>query len=452
MESRHPIPEAPNVKSTGLVVAVVLLWAAVAAADPPTPEEARGPDRSVLHGRLVNPGRPITLADAVARALSRNPTTATAEQEIRRSEAVRREVEATWLPTLTGNGVYTRLDSARISGGVVAIPRDGLNLNLLLTVPIVSGRQWANTSEAKDNIEVQRAGSKDAKRQIALAAGRAYLAVYAQKLVIEVDERAEETAKRHYDYAHKRYAGGVGTSLDEVRAAQEVASDAALVQQAYATLANAQESLGVIAGDDVPLDTSEEPALSEVPDLATGLADASHRTDVVLAERRHHAADRVKAHDYTDYLPFLTGVAEPFSQTPATPTIPSSGYQLELILTLPLYDGGLRYGQARERDALAVEARIGEEAQLRQARSDVRAAFEALKRADDALRSSRDAAKLAGQALDLANLAYTAGATSDLEVIDAERAARDAATQAELAADASRQARLNLLSATNHFP
>jgi outer membrane protein TolC len=92
------------------------------------------------------------------------------------------------------------------------------------------------------------------------------------------------------------------------------------------------------------------------------------------------------------------------------------------------------------------------DAGLRQARSDVRAAFEAMRRADGALRSSRDAAKFASQALDLANLAYHAGATTNIEVIDAERAARDAATQAELAADASRQARLSLLAATNRFP
>jgi outer membrane protein TolC len=82
----------------------------------------------------------------------------------------------------------------------------------------------------------------------------------------------------------------------------------------------------------------------------------------------------------------------------------------------------------------------------------VRAAFDVLRRADESFRASRDAARLASQALDLANLAYTAGATTDIEVIDAERAARDAETQAEIAADAARQARLNLLGATNRFP
>ena len=429
-------------------MALVLAWTGMASAEPPS----EAPHRPALGSAPISPGAPITLTDAVSKALSRNPTYETAVLEIRRVEAVRREVQASWMPTLTGNGVYTRLDSARIEGGAVVLPRDSLNGNLLLTVPILVPRQWANASEAKDNLEAQRASTQEIRRQIALATGHAYLGVYAQKLVIEVDERAAETAKKHYDYAHKRFAGGVGTSLDEVRAAQEVASDTALVQQAYSSLASAEEALGTIVGVDGPLDTSEDPALGDTPTLAAGLDDASHRSDVIAAERHRRAAEHVKSHDYTDFLPFLSGVAEGFLQTPGTPTVPSSGYQLELILTLPLYDGGLRYGQAREREALAEEARVGQDAQLRQARSDVRAAFEALRRADDSLKSSRDAARLARQALDLANLAYTAGATSDLEVIDAERAARDAETQAELAADAARQARLNLLSATNHFP
>ena len=59
---------------------------------------------------------------------------------------------------------------------------------------------------------------------------------------------------------------------------------------------------------------------------------------------------------------------------------------------------------------------------------------------------------MAKDALDLANLAYSAGATTNLEVIDAERAARDADTAAEVAADNARQARLDMLASVGRFP
>jgi outer membrane protein TolC len=52
----------------------------------------------------------------------------------------------------------------------------------------------------------------------------------------------------------------------------------------------------------------------------------------------------------------------------------------------------------------------------------------------------------------MANLAYEAGASTNIEVIDAERRARDAATVVVIAEDASRQARLDLLAASGRFP
>jgi outer membrane protein TolC len=62
------------------------------------------------------------------------------------------------------------------------------------------------------------------------------------------------------------------------------------------------------------------------------------------------------------------------------------------------------------------------------------------------------AARLTREALDLSTLAYRAGATTNLEVIDAERRARDADTQVAVAEDAARQARLDLLAAGGRFP
>ncbi|MCL2449666.1 MAG: TolC family protein, partial [Polyangiaceae bacterium] len=62
------------------------------------------------------------------------------------------------------------------------------------------------------------------------------------------------------------------------------------------------------------------------------------------------------------------------------------------------------------------------------------------------------AADLARTALELAEMAYRAGAATNIEVIDAERTARDAETAVAVAEDGARQARLDLLAATGRFP
>jgi len=418
---------------------------------PPVPDDGIRADPH-LQAAPATPAARVTLQDALDRALAKNPTYATALLEVRRAEAVVRETKAAWLPTLYGNGSFTHLDGNRVETGAIILAQNELAANLTLSVPLVMTRQWLTTGESRMNARAVEATSLDAGRMVAYATAQAYLAVYAQKFVIEVDERARDTAKSHANYAHQRYAGGVGNRIDEVRALQEVATDEAIVQQAYAQLVSAEEALGVLAGGEGPLDTSEDATLAAPPSLKEGLAGASRRTDVVALDMRLRAADKVVRDDWSDYAPYLVGVALPFYQNPATPTVPLSGYQLELLLTVPFYDGGLRYGQHKERDALHDEAKVAYEAGLRQARSDVRAAFEAMRHADDALRSSRDAAKLADQALELANLAYRAGAVTNIEVIDAERQARDASTQAEIAADTARQTRLTMLTATGRFP
>jgi outer membrane protein TolC len=430
--------------------AVMLGWAALLLL--PTFASAQPVDEVEPHSSVATSATRVTLESAISQALAHNPTYATALLEVRRAEAAVSETKAAWLPSLYAHGSITHLDGDRIKSGQVLLAQNELSADVTATVPLVMTRQWLTTAESRLSANATRATSADVRRLVAYATAQAYLAVYAQKLVIEVAERARDTAKSHADYAHTRYVGGVGNSLDEIRALQETATDDALVQRAYAELTSAQEALGILAGAKGPLDTADDPTLSAPPRLQEALDRAARRTDVVALDLRMRAASKTVEDDWSEYVPYLVGVAQPFSENPATQTLPRAGYQLKLLLTVPIYDGGLRYARHDERSALRNESKVAYEAGLRQARSDVRTAFDAMRRADDALRSSRDAAALASQALDLANVAYRAGAVTNIEVIDAERESRDAATQAEIAADTARQARLAMLTASGRFP
>jgi outer membrane protein TolC len=142
----------------------------------------------------------------------------------------------------------------------------------------------------------------------------------------------------------------------------------------------------------------------------------------------------------------------PFYANPPMSTLPTTGWQVQVLLTWPVYDGGLRYGQAHERATLVAEAQLTLEGNLRQANSDVRASTVALDHADTALVSAKDAAAKAQEALKLTTLAYKAGASTDIEVIDAERVALDADTAAAVAEDNVRESHLDVLVASGRFP
>lgn len=393
----------------------------------------------------------VTFEDAIQRATTRSTTFELAQEDFRRAEALVQQARSSWLPTLSANGTYTRLDADRELNGRVIAAQDSLNANLTLTVPIIAPKQWATTARAKDAREIARATLTDTRRQVALLAGRAYLTVIGQKRVLESSIQARDTARAHEEFSKSRFAGGVGNRLDAVRAAQERASSDARVQAQTLALVRAQEALGILLGENHPIDATDV-TLGAPPSLATALSEAETRSDIVVSKERVETSRKAVRDSYTDYLPLLTGVAQPFYQNPASLTLPTTGWQAQLLLTIPLFDGGNRYGLKHERDALYDQAKTKLEAALRQARSEVRLGFESVQRADEALVQARDAAKLAQEALELSQLAYRAGATSNIEVVDAERRARDAATDAAVAEDAARQARLDLLAAAGKFP
>jgi outer membrane protein TolC len=408
--------------------------------------------------------RLIPLADAVREALSRNPGSMVASEEIRRAEALVEQARAPAFPTLSGNALYTRLDHDRVASSVVDTvagpvtlpptvyaPKGQLSANVTLGLPLIEAKSWAQWSHAGDNVDVARASATDIRRQVAVAVARAYLTIVAQKRVIEAATRARDSDRAHFEFADQRFVGGVGNRIDAVRAQQLLQSDEALLQGDYSNLAKDREALGVLVGSGGPLD-AEEPYLEARVDPRQAMTDAEHRTDVVVADRELKATRHAVRDAWTDYMPSLVALFEPFYWDPATITEPTTGWEAQLILTVPFYDGGLRYGQEKERTSLRDEAETRLDGTLRQARSDVRTAFEEVRRAVLALASSQQASDLARTALDLAESAYRAGASTNIEVIDAERTARDAQTDVAVAEDGVRQARLDLLAATGTFP
>jgi outer membrane protein TolC len=395
----------------------------------------------------------ITFDEAIRRATARNPNSELAQQEVRRSQALVEQVRAGWLPTLTANATYMRLDADRVFNDRVVQGADSFNGNVSLSVPIIAPRAWVAHARARDNVELAGMSLADARREVAVATGRAYLTVVGQRRILESSERALTTARAHEDFARSRLAGDVGNRIDVARATQERATSETRVQNQRIALTRAQEALGVLLGENGPLDAGDAILATPPPTLAVALREADAlRSDVVVSRERAAVAHRSVRDSYADYLPTLAAVAQPFYQNPPTITLPTTGWQALLVLTVPIYDGGNRYGLAHERQALEAQARTRVEATLRQARSEVRVAFEAVQRVDEALARAHEAAAAAHEALELSQLAYRAGATSNIEVVDAERRALDAETDAAVAEDAARQARLDLLASSGRFP
>lgn len=446
------------------------------------PREARETELRVPHEI-----ERVSLQDAVRRALARNPTALSAQAEVRRLIGAMEQARAASLPTLAVTGSYTRLDADRVLGvGDMQRLVAGANQvtgNITVAMPLLAPGRWAQWLHANDNVRVGRIAQRDVQRQVAVATARAYLLVLAQTRMVDVAERARDTARAHHEFAQRRLQGGLGNRLDEARAQQEFQTAEAQLLAVQTSLLRAREALGVLAGSDGPLDCAidlgrgpglagsepaappqgsepqGEPAIAhdlgiDLPvRLDEALSDAAVlRADLRLLQARAWAAARLVRHSFTDFLPLLGGSFAPFYQNPPSIVQPLVGWQARLDLSWALFDGGVRYGARHERQAIYEQARLSVVAGQRQVRSEVRVADEAMVRSRKALTAARRAAAAAGEALKLATLAYRAGATNNLEVIDAERRARDAAAASVQAEDQLRQSQLDVLIAAGRFP
>lgn len=393
----------------------------------------------------------LTFDQAIERAVTRNPSIAQAAAAVLRAESILRQARAVTLPAINGNVTTTTVNTVRKFDDTTITPRTQLVANVGVSVPLLTPLRWAERVQAADQVLVARRGADDVRREIAVAAAQAYLQIIAARRVAELNERARDTARSHFEYARQRFEGGLGSRLNMLRAQQEMSSDEASLEAARLAVRRAQEGLGVLLAADGPVDAAGAPAF-EVPADTADREWWLKRPDVQFVVARQSAAERVARDSWRDYLPSVTGLFDPQYLAPSNFFLPSRSWTARVLFTVPLFDAGQRRSLLSERQS-QVDLVRAERANIeRQAKSEMRTAWEAVRSTERALASARAAADQAAEVVRIADLAFRAGATTNIEVIDAQRRARDGETVAVIAEDAVRRARLELLVATGGFP
>lgn len=390
----------------------------------------------------------ITFEEAIRLATANNPTVQQAAAGILRAEALLQQVTARTRPSVDASVALTAIDPVTSFDGTNITPRAQSSSSASVRAPIWTPLAWAQRVQAADQVAVARIAAVDIRRQLAVATADAYLAVIAQRRGLELNERARDAAKAHFDFANQRFEGGLGSRLNMLRAQQELSSDEARVEDAQLAVRRAQEALGVLVVADGPVDASAEPVFDVPPEGQT----FDLRTDLRLVAARQSAAERVLTDSWKDRLPSVTALFTPVYTAPSGLFASSRSLQGLVMFSVPLFDSGLRTAQMRERSALLDAVKAERSGLERQVSSEMRTAREAVRLTERAAERARAAADQSNEVLRITDIAFREGATTNIEVIDAQRRARDAATSTAIAEDALRRARLELLVATGRFP
>ena len=393
----------------------------------------------------------LTLDQAVERAIKNNPTVAQASQDILRAEGLLQQARAATMPFITA-GMNTLVNSTeRRFDDVVTSPQTQATLSAQFGMPVLAPSRWAAKAQAQDQVEIANLSTADVRTVIAVSTAQAYLAIIALKREVEVTQRALDTSLAHLDYARRRLEAGAGTRVNELRAGQEVSTNEARLETAQLGVRRAQEALGVLIVSDGPADTAGDPVFV-IPPIADEAGWMALRPDVRLFTAEERAADRVWKDSSKDWFPTAIATFDPQAIVPASIFTSPRSWRFVVNFTQPIFDSGERKGLKRVREANYNVSRLALTGLQIQARSEVRLAQETILRSERAFAGLRSAADQANEVLKITTFAFETGATTNLEVIDAQRQARDADTAAVLAEHVVRRSQLELLTALGRFP
>jgi outer membrane protein TolC len=385
----------------------------------------------------------LTLASAIDAALAHNPQIAIASENIIVAHARTTADKTLRLPLLAVKGNLQFWDKAIVDnlgpeiGDVTVRPRVIGNVDVSLTQPVSGALVIGRLIDRDRALTDARQAQRDSVRiDIAYQTAEAYLGALQAQTLRQV---AQATLKQlDADLQHARILLSAGTlqRSDVLRLEAEHARVEQQLLQADTTALDGRRRLAVLLGmpDGTELELADidttPPALAWTEDEAVARA-RRDRADARAADASWRAAELDVSVSRAAYAPSVSLVAV-YSHAIASQAfgiIPNSGY-LGVTLDWNLWDWGARGAEVDRAKALGRQARLTQGALADQIAVDTRARWQTARTAQAMLEVAARGLAAAVEAQRLQAVRYAQGASTTVEVIDAETALASAQAQA----------------------
>ena len=397
-------------------------------------------------------GPPLTLADAVSKALALNLDLRVAEASVVAGKENISLARAALMPQISvggrlasmerddasaipGQAQHTAIGSLTLDMPLYVEPakanldvqkqlqaaresdREKVRLDIVLeTTQSYLGLLRAKTGERihKDNLRLTRSNLAlaQARRRIGTAGPSE---VYRWESEIANAQRAAVEAQAQTRVAEIALNAALHRPLEEIVNTQEVGLDEPVL---IASQQRLYELIDNPASFSVFRDFVVTESLGAVPELAQ--LDAH-----ILAQERTLESARRAFREPTLYLraDHSQTLARAGTRGPSLPGVDDHETTLALQLSFPLYTGGSRSAQQQKADEELTGLRMQRQALAERLEQRVRAALHMARTALTTIRLSRQAADAAQANLDVVRDAYTRGTVSILDLLDAQNAA-----------------------------
>lgn len=393
--------------------------------------------------------QPLSRAQAVQRALDANPDVQKALLDLQSLEGLKDEAMADALPELTLAGSWNRYrDPALLnSSSFDSFPpelRDSLKpvpANLyegtlqlrqtLFNFKLGAAVRAARLARTLGDEEVRRA-----RQFVALVAVRAYNLHLLALEKVRVAEKVVRYKERQLETARNRYAAGVSTELEVLRAQVDLANTRTTLLQLQGDSDRSRAALNAVMLQpiDAPVEASDR---LEYRPLELTLEQVVSRA---WQRRPEAAAIRLNERIYGELVKVARSDA-----LPALDFVGQWGYSVRqpgnffegdfekwsagVFLSVPLFDGWRTRGKVAQAKAQASKVTQDRVALENTIRLEAQAALDALRVARSVLEAAELNVQQAQRALDMIQANSQAGAATFLDVLDAQASLTEAESQ-----------------------
>lgn len=381
----------------------------------------------------------LTLAQAIERGRQANANLLVARNRLESARLLQRQAYAVLIPNISLQGIYTRYDQEVTFGGADSVPPgtppeqipDEVVVRPLdqfqyvgKVESVFDARVFPLARNAFLAEDIAEATEKDLLREIDYAVSQLYFQLLTLEQVLEINQQALLNQQVLLEAAVARRDAGDATEFEVTRARAEVVRAEGDIERTRLSFLNARQALSgliVVAAD---FGVEEPPAIG-APDSLEALTRQAlgERPDLERARLNLEVAENNVEAEYWKYAPALIGQFNVLGG-PETAFTPAFSWNMQLILSWTLYDGGLRESQIRgaKLDRAQAEIELG---QLeRDVAVELAQSFDQVRSKAVQMDIGRQEVALAEEAFNQARDAYRLGALPQIELINAELALR----------------------------
>jgi len=385
----------------------------------------------------------LSLREAIARGLNYNLGEVGQSNAVRQAQGQSQIARSALLPNASGylaetlqqidlgaEGVHIKVPGFAIP--TVVGPFNNIDLRGSLSQSIFDLSAWNNYRSSREVVRASQFAARDVREMVVLAVCGAYLQVISTREWVKSAHAQLDTATALFQQTQQKRSVGLSPQIDVDRSEVEKLTQ----QQRVISLENevAKQKIilarmtGLSPSDDYDL-TDDVPFLA-APDLSfeDALKQAfEHRTDIKAAEAQIHAAERTLAAARDERLPSLT-VNGNYGKIGTNPAQTQTTYYGAASLNIPIWRGGRTEGEITQAKATLAQRRAEFEDTRGQVESDVRNAYLDLRAATSQVEVAKRNLQVTRETLDLTRQRFDAGATDNVEVVQAQ----ESLTSAEL--------------------